>query len=442
MLNKLFDPESIAVIGAAHSDRKLGGIVLKNLLQFSGKVYPVNPKYSELMGMKAYPSVAEIDSAIDLAIIMRPASEVVELLKQLKGKTKIVIVVTSGFSEVGAYQLQNEVKEAGKEAGVRILGPNCMGLYNPYAGVDTFFLPTDRLLRPGKGNVAMVSQSGAVISCLMSAMKSANMGVSKAVTYGNAVDIDESDLFEYLAEDVQTDVVISYIESVGDGRKFIDRARMVSERKPLIILKAGKSQRGQTAAFSHTGRLAGRYEVFRSILKQYGIREAANMDDFLDSAKAVSYQRPSRGSRIVIVTNGGGSGVLATDECMRQDLNVLKLPEQKAGELKEMFPPFYGINNPVDLTAQVTDEDYLIVLNKLKDDYDGFLIIALPNVLGITERLAPLLAEFKDSVKKPVVAHVAESGITAKLVSLLELAKVPVYPSPERAVRALKALLD
>ncbi|MBI4844619.1 MAG: CoA-binding protein, partial [Nitrospirae bacterium] len=128
MLDKLFDPESIAVIGAAHSDRKLGGIVLKNLLQFSGKVYPVNPKYSELMGMKAYPSVAEIDSAIDLAIIMRPASEVVELLKQLKGKTKIVIVVTSGFSEVGAYQLQNEVKEAGKEAGVRILGPNCMGL--------------------------------------------------------------------------------------------------------------------------------------------------------------------------------------------------------------------------------------------------------------------------------------------------------------------------
>lgn len=442
MLDSLFNPKSIALIGAAHSEKKLGGIVLKNLLQYKGKVYPVNPKYSELMGVKAYPSVEEIDSTIDLAIIMRPASEVVELLKQLSGRTKIVIVVTSGFSEVGASQLQNEVKEAGREAGVRILGPNCMGLYNPYAGIDTFFLPTDRLLRPGKGNVAMVSQSGAVISCLMSAMKSANVGVSKAVTYGNAVDIDESDLFEYLANDAQTDVVISYIESVGDGRKFIDRAKMVSKRKPLIILKAGKSQTGQTAAFSHTGRLAGRYEVFRSILKQFGIREAANMDDFIDSAKAVSYQRPSRGSRVLIVTNGGGSGVLATDECMRQEFDVMKLPKQKAAELREMFPPFYGINNPLDLTGQVTDEDYLTVLNKLRDDYDGFLIIALPNVLGITEKLAPLLAEFKDSYKKPVVVHVAESGITAKLVALIEQTRVPVYPSPERAVRALKALLD
>ena len=450
-LDYLFNPKSIALIGAAHSEEKLGGVILKNLLKFRGRVYPVNPNYPELMGLKTYSSAQDIPESVDLTIIMRPASEVPEILKGLQDKTMCVIIASSGFAEIGQSELQDEVKKIGKEIGVRILGPNCMGLYNPYQRLDTFFLPYERLKRPRKGNVAVVSQSGAILSCLLGAVREANTGISKAIGYGNAIDIDESDLYEYLAENEETQVVISYIESVGDGRKFIERAKMLSEKKPFIILKAGKGLSGQEAAFSHTGRLAGKYEVFHSILRQFGINEAGDFDELIDATKALSYY-PSIpplakvgirgvGNRVCIITNGGGSGVLAADECMRQGLEVTKLPDDKAEKLRHVFPYFYGINNPIDLTAQVKDEDYIIALNELRDDYDGFVIIALPNVMGITEGLAGMIKRAMTDINKPVVFHIPANGVARRLISLLEKMKIPVYPSPERAVKGLKAIL-
>jgi len=438
----LFNPKSVVLVGAAHTEMKFGGVILKNLLQFRGKVFPVNPKYRELMGLPAYASLKEISGPVDLAVIIRPASEVPEILRELDGKVKCAVVMSSGFAEVGQNALQDEIKEIGKEIGIRILGPNCMGVFNPHARLDTFFLPHERLTRPRKGNVAILSQSGAILSCLMSVLRDSHIGASKAVGYGNAMDIDVSDLYDYLAHDTFTDVVVSYIESVGDGRKFIESAKRLSGQKSLIALKAGKGETGQAAAYSHTGRLAGRYEVFHAVLRQFGIREASDLDELMDAAKALSYQRPSKGRRVCIITNGGGSGVLAADECMRQELEVAELPEDKKERLGREFPNFFGINNPVDLTAQVTDEDYGITLNALKDDYDAFLIIALPNVLGITERLGGLMKDLKESIKKPFVFHLAPSGISARLTALLEKARIPVYPSPEKAVRGLRALLD
>lgn len=440
-LDYLFKPASVALIGAAHSEEKLGGVILKNLLKFRGRVYPVNPNYTELMGLKTYSSAGDIPEPVDLAIIMRPASEVPEMLRGLEGRVKCVIIASSGFAEIGHNELQEEIKKIGEKIGVRILGPNCMGLYNPYHSLDTFFLPYERLKRPKKGNVAAVSQSGAILSCLLSAVREANTGISKAIGYGNAIDIDESDLYEYLADDDETRVVVSYIESVGNGRKFIEKAKMLSEKKSLIILKAGKGLSGQAAAFSHTGRLAGKYEVFHSILKQFGIKELMDFDEMIDATKALSYQRPSKGNRVCIITNGGGSGVLAADECMRQGLEVSKLPDDKAERLRHVFPYFYGINNPIDLTAQVRDEDYIIALNELRDDYDGFVIIALPNVMGITEGLADMINRAMADVNKPVVFHIPASSVARRLISLLEKMKIPVYPSPERAVKGLKALL-
>lgn len=446
-LDSLFKPQSIALIGAAHTEEKLGGVILKSLLKFKGKVYPVNPKYKELMGIKAYPSSADIPEPVDLTIIMRPADEVPEIISGLRDKTKVIIIMSSGFAETGENALQGEVKKAGRDIGARMLGPNCMGIYNPYHRLDTFFLPDNRLKRPKKGNVALVSQSGALLSCLLGALDASNSGISKAIGYGNAIDIDESDLFEYLAEDRRTDVVISYIESVGDGRKFIEKANALSKKKPLLILKSGKGESGQAAAFSHTGRLAGRYEVFHSILKQFGIQEAEDFDVLMDATKALAYY-PSASSlarggnnRILIITNGGGSGVLAADECMKQGLEVAKLPEDKIEKLKNIFPHFYGINNPIDLTAQVKDEDYTLALNELKDAYDGFVMIALPNVNGITMKLADIMKDAKKNISKPVVFYVSDGGTSKKLIKGLEKAKVPVYPSPERAVRAIRALL-
>ena len=449
-LDYLFKPKSIALIGAAHTEEKLGGVILKNLLKFKGAVYPVNPKYSELMGLKAYPSACDIPEPVDLAIIMRPAAEVPEILRELAGRTKSVIIASSGFAEIGENELQDEVIKTGKEIGVRILGPNCMGIYNPSHRLDTFFLPDERLKRPKKGNVAVVSQSGAILSCLLGALETSNTGVSKAIGYGNAIDIDEADIYEYLAKDRNTGVVISYIESLGDGRKFIEKAKILSGEKSLLILKAGKGVSGQAAAFSHTGRLAGKYEVFHSILRQFGIREVGDFDALIDATKALAFQGQATrekkeggiGNRVLIITNGGGSGVLAADECMRQGLEVAKLHVDKAEKLKQVFPHFYGINNPIDLTAQVRNEDYVTALNELKDEYDGFLVIALSNVYGITERLPEMIKACRANINKPVVFHIAQSGISKKLAALLEKAKIPVYPSPEKAVRALKALLS
>jgi len=445
-LDSLFKPKSIALIGAAHTEEKLGGVILKNLLKFKGAVYPVNPKYGEIMGLKAYPSARDIPEPVDLAIIIRPAAEVPEILRGLSDRAKCAVIASSGFAEIGENALQDEVKKIGKETRIRILGPNCMGIYNSSHQLDTFFLPHERLKRPKKGNVAVVTQSGAILSCLLGALELSSAGVSKAVSYGNAIDIDESEVYAYLAKDRNTKVVISYIESIGDGRKFIENAKILTEKKPLLVLKAGKGISGQAAAFSHTGRLAGRYEVFSSIMSQFGIKEAEDFDVLIDATKALSYYpvvtKAAAKRRVCIITNGGGSGVLAADECMRQGLEVSKLPDEKADKLRKIFPRFYGINNPVDLTAQVKDEDYFTALNELKDNYDGFLVIALSNVYGITEKLPELMKVCRANLNKPIVFHIAQSGISKRLTTLLEKAKIPVYPSPERAVRGLKALLD
>lgn len=438
----LFKPKTVALIGASHTGKKLGGVILKNLLKFKGRVYPVNPKYNELMGLKTFSSIREIPEPVDLSLIIRPASEITEILREHKNIAKCAVIMSSGFAEVGHAELQDEIKKIGEEIGVRILGPNCMGVYNPYQNLDTFFLPPERVSRPRKGNVGVVSQSGAILHCLFGIMRASNIGISRAVTYGNAVDIDESDMYEYFAYDKNTDVVISYIESVRDGRRFIEKGKLLSEKKSLMILKSGKGPGGQSAAYSHTGRLAGRYEVFSSLLRQYAIREVKDFDELIDNAKALSYQRPSKGNRVLIVTNGGGSGVLAADECMRQGFEITNLSEEKVRKLRQIFPDFYVIHNPLDLTAQVKDQDYISVLNELKDDYDGFIIIALTGVVGITPALAGILKKFKEEVNKPVVFHTSCSSESGKLIGLLEKAGIPSFSSPERTVRGLKALLN
>jgi acyl-CoA synthetase (NDP forming) len=278
------------------------------------------------------------------------------------------------------------------------------------------------------------------MTCLFESIRASNTGVAKAVGIGNAVDIDTPDIYDYLAHDPDTAIVISYIESLGDGRRFIEAAKSLSERKALIVLKSGKGSSGQAAAYSHTGRLAGNYEVFNSILRQFGIKETNDFDELIDAAKALSYQKTSKGNRVCIITNGGGSGVLAADECMRQGLEVARVSDEKLKKLKKLFPPFYGMNNPVDLTAQVKDEDYAMTLETLQDEYDGFLIIALTGVAGITEHLAGIAERFRIKTGKPIVGYTANS-MSRRLNVLLEKAGVPVYPSPERAIRGLKALL-
>ncbi len=441
-LDSLFNPSSIALIGAAHTTERLGGIMLRNLLKFKGSLYPVNPRYKDIMGLRAYASILEIPQAVDLSIIIRPANEVPHILKALKNKTKIAIISSSGFAEIGEIGLQDEIRNIAIESGIRVLGPNCMGFINRYAGIDTFFVPDEMLPRPPKGNIAVVSQSGALLHCILEAVKSWNAGISIAVGYGNAIDINESDLYEYFVEDENTSLVMSYMESVSDGRRFITAARRLSERKSLIILKSGKSPSGQFASLSHTGRLAGRYDVYHFILKQFRIQEAENLDNLLDIGKAQAFYKPVRGKKICIITNGGGAGVLAVDECVRQGLQVKDIPEDRAVKLSRIFPDFYSIKNPLDVTAQGKDEDYIYALKELYEDYDGFLIIALTGVPGITGKLAFLLKDFKKLTEKPIVFHTTSNPASEKLIQNLFNAGIPSFASPERAAKGLRGLLQ
>ena len=440
-LDALFSPRSIALIGASPDTAHLAGIVFANLRAFPGRLYPVTPRHREIGGLAAYPAIRDLPEPVDLSVILRPAAEVPRLLEEHAGRSRWAVIVSAGFAEAGASARQEEIARLGRELGIRLVGPNCLGVFNPFHRLDTFFLPHDRFRRPKRGQVAVVSQSGALLICLLEALALAGRGVSRGINYGNAVDLDAPELFDYLADDPTTGVVVAYLESVGDGRRFVAAAQALARRKPLLVLKAGKGEGGQHAAYSHTGRLAGRYEVFRSVMDQCGIRTVGDFEELLDAAHALSQQHPAPGNRVCIVTDAGGLGVLAADECPRQGLLLPPLPAEASGRLAAAFPPFYTFGNPIDLTGQVRDDDYLAVLTALAGHYDGFLVIAHSGVAGITPRLAELLVTFKTGTGTPLVVTLPPGGITPKLARPLERGGIPVFPSPERGVRGLRALL-
>lgn len=440
-LDILFSPRSVALVGASPDEMKLGGVAFRNLRAFRGKFYPVAPTIREIDGVPVFPSIADIPEMVDLSVILRPAPEIPAILAAHAGKAHCAVIVSAGFAETGQTALQEEVARIGRDLGIRILGPNCLGVFSPARRLDTFFLPTDRLKRPKKGNVAVVSQSGALLMCLLEALAQAGQGVSRGVNYGNAVDLDAPDIYDYLAGDTQTRVAVSYLESVGDGRLYVEAARALSRKKPLLVLKAGKGEGGQTAAYSHTGRLAGRYEVFSSIMRQFGIREVGDFDELLDATHALAMQGGGGGERVCIITDAGGLGVLAADECSRVGLELPTVPAEAQERLRALFPPFYALGNPVDLTGQVRDDQYLETLCEVRDSYDGFLIIAHTGVAGVTPRIAQLLCGFRRECDKPLVVCMPKGGIGAKVGRLLEKGGIPVYFTPEHAARGLRALL-
>lgn len=441
-LDPLFAPRSIAIIGASPRSDSLGGIVLRNLARFRGAIFPVTPIHRQIGGLTCYPEPAALPEGIDLAVILRPASEVPAIVAGLAGRCRCAVVVSAGFAETGHGELQEDLARCGREAGVRLLGPNCLGVFNPARRLDTFFLPVDRMRRPRRGNVAVVSQSGAVLVSLLEALAMMGVGVSRGVNYGNAMDLDAPVLYDYLAEDGETEVVLSYLESVGDGRHFLESARRLAGRKPFLLLKGGKMGNGQSAAFSHTGRLAGRYEVFSSILRQHGIREVGDYEELLDGARALSSQRPVSGTRVCIVTNAGGAGVLAADAFRGAGLQTPPLPPEVQNGLRGLFPPYYSIGNPLDLTGQGRDADYETALAAVHDHYDAFLIIALTGVAGVTLDLADILGKFRAVTSKPLVAHVAQGSMAVKLEKRLARQGIPSFPTPERAVRGVGRLLE
>ncbi len=449
-MRAFFKPQTIAVIGASAVKGKIGNVVFEVLRsKFKGKVIPVNPKYRELMGVECYPSVKDIPEDVDMAVIVVPAPAVIDVVKDCVDKgVKAIIIISAGFSEIGPEGAERERKliEIIKGTGTRIIGPNCLGVYDAYSGVDTWFLPEDRMARPPRGHIAIISQSGALAAAMLDWAARMGVGIAKAISIGNKADVDEADLMEYLVEDPDVRVIAIYLEGLkpGSGQRFLEVARKVVKRKPVIVLKAGKTEKGTKAVASHTGSLAGSYQVYAAAFKQVGIIEADSVLDLFDMARAFATQPIPKGRRVAVVTDGGGMGVMATDALESLGLLLPETPEDVKQRLRQKLVPFAALGNPIDVTGNVEDEHYVAAFEEVlkSEAFDMVMGIFLMQPPLLTEKLPEKLVQvFRRFRNKPVVAVTfGGSELTLKLIKVLEENGIPVYEIPERAAKALWAL--
>jgi len=444
-LHGFFYPRTVALIGATDKPDKPGTAILENLAHFKGAVYPVNPKHGTLLGHHCYPSLMAIPDEIDLAIIALPAALVERALEEVHKKDiRRAILISSGFAEAGeeGRLMQKRIAGKAKEYAIRVIGPNALGVYNTDNGLDSFFVSRERVSRPAPGRLSIISQSGAITVILMEALARDGMGIAKAVNYGNRLDVDDADALDYLIDDPQTGAVAMYIESVADGGKFLQAAKAFAAKKPLVIWKAGKHELGAAAVSSHTATLAGKYGLYQAAFRQAGAVEAFGFDHMIDASKAVALMDyPCVGKRLLVVTNGGGMAVAASDQAQLEGFTMPRVPDAVRQKLDQAFPPFFVKNNPIDLTGSGRNEDYYIALKEALPHYDAAVVIVLMGSTTVTEEATAIIARACHEAKKPVTCCILQGlGYTQEAMHALLKLGIPVYPSPERAVRALAAL--
>lgn len=444
-LAAFFNPSAIAVVGASPSPSKISGVILESLKDsFRGSIYPVNPRHSEVMGLKCYQSIESIGSPIDIAIYALSAEDTPGALVSSGGLVKGAVVVSGGFGETGeaGARLEKALKEAAQKTGTRVIGPNCMGIYDTVSGVDTFFIPSERIKRPSSGSLSIISQSGSFAVTAMDELASDGIGIARVVSYGNKSDVDEADCLDFLAEDEATKAVAVYIESIDDGRRFVEAASRCAAKKPVMAVKVGKGGAGISAARSHTGAIAGRYEIYRAAFKKAGIIELDGYEDFLVACKAYGLNARAKGNRVMIITDGGGMGVNIADACFEAGLEVPPLPEEVEEELRKAFPPYFGIGNPLDLTGSATDEAFALALSKTMsgDAYDMVIVAALWGPPALTDNLPDMLAQKPGFTEKPIIACTPGGEYSRKRIRLFHEAGLPAFSTPEAAVRAAVVL--
>ncbi len=446
-LDYFFKPKSVAIIGASRDTKKIGHVIFRNFVEgkFAGKIFPINPNAEELFGHRCYPTVLSVDEKIDLGVITVPAPLVPQVLEEC-GKKKIpaVIIISGGFKEIGNVELENQVAAILKKYHIRVIGENCIGIYDPYSNVDTFFLPRYKLERPGKGKIAFISQSGALGSVVLDWMAMKGYKISKFVSYGNAVDVDEADLTEYLANDKDTEVICCYFEGVKEGRKFYNIAKKVSNRKPVIVLKGGTTSEGTSAVASHTGSLAGAAEIYSTAFKQAGIIQAKDLEQIFDFARVLSTQPATKGSRVQIITDGGGYGVMTTDWLIKNGLTLAKMSPQNMEKIKKACPPHVIVKNPIARTGDADTERYKIAMEAAMEDpnVDMVAVIILFQIPTLTPDIVDVVSAISDRKQKPLIVLAAGGRYTEVLKKSLEDFGVPCFSYPEGAAEALRALYE
>jgi len=445
-ITALLRPKSVAVIGASEVKNKIGNVIVTNLKDygFKGKIYPINKKADEIKeidGLKVYASVKDVPDDIDLAIISIPAPAVLEAVEECGEKgVKAIDIISSGFGEVGNKEEEEKLVQVAKKYGMRLLGPNTFGVYYAGNSMNATFGPKDVI--PGK--VAFISQSGALGIALMGWTILQQIGMSAIVSTGNKAEIDDADLMEWLAEDQNTNAILLYIEGVKDGQKFMKVARSVVPKKPVVVIKAGRSQRGAQAAASHTGSLAGSDSVFDAAMKQVGVLRASDFGEAFDWVKALSQSPTLKTQESIIVTNGGGVGVLATDACEFNHIPLIVPPEDMKQEFMKYMPSFGSPKNPVDLTGGANEKQYYDALGvAFNDERIGSVIVlycqtAVTDPVIIAKQIARAYEE--SGRNKPMVTSFVGGKECDDAMKWLTRAGIPSYSTPEQAVKALAAV--
>jgi acetyltransferase len=443
-LGSLFAPKTVAVIGASDKLGSVGRTLLWNLVSnsFGGTVFPVNPKHHSIMGIKAYPNLEAIPEPVDLAVIATPAPTVPTLVRECAAiGVKSAIIVSAGFKEIGAkgIELEQQILQEARQARLRIIGPNCLGVMNPHTGLNATF--AGAMARPG--NVGFISQSGALCTSILDWSFRENVGFSAFISIGSMLDIDWGDLIYYLGDDPHTQSIVIYMESIGDARSFLSAAREVALTKPIIIIKAGKTDAGAKASTSHTGALTGSDEVLDAAFRRCGVLRVTSISELFDMAEVLAKQPRPKGPRLTAITNAGGPGVLAIDMLTATNGELAELSAETIASLNEFLPPFWSHGNPIDILGDAEPDRYqkTVEIAAADPNSDGLLVILTPQAMTDPTQTAEQLKSFIEKERvglcrgKPIIASWMGGAEILAGEEILNSASIPTYPYPDAAAR-------
>ncbi|MCX8199336.1 MAG: acetate--CoA ligase [Sulfolobales archaeon] len=444
MNNSLFNPRSVAVIGASREPTKVGYTLLNNIINsgYRGNIYPVNPKADEVLGLKCYKSISEVPGEVDLAIIAVPAQVALEVAEECGRRgVKYLTVISAGFKEVGSEgaDRERELVNIAKKYRMRILGPNCLGFIDSYTPLNATFAA----VTPRRGRIAFVSQSGALITAILDWSIKRGIGFSKIVSLGNKADLDEVYFIQAIGEDIETKVILLYVESIERGKEFVDVAKQTSMKKPIVVLKGGVTEAGARAAMSHTGAMTGGFTAYEVAFKKAGILIANTISELFDYAMAFSNQSIPAGSNIAIVTNAGGPGIITTDLSLKAGLRLSSFSPSTINSLRSKLPPAAAIYNPVDVLGDARADRYRNALDIVLSDEDvnGLIVILTPQAMTEPIDTAKAIIEVsKKYLGKPVIAVFIGGEAVREAADLLINEGIPCFDLPERAVIALSGL--
>jgi acyl-CoA synthetase (NDP forming) len=453
-LDLFFKAKSVAIYGASASPNSVGQAIIQNFIkpQYIGKVWAINPKYESVLGVPCFPSMKDIPEPVDMVIVAIPARITPRVFEDIAAKgTKAAIVISGGFSEIGpkGAELEDEIVAIAKKNSIRIIGPNCVGVIDTGTHIDTFFLPEYRCGRPNAStvaNISLVSQSGAFAAAISDWTSDLGLGISKIISLGNKADVDDDELLRYLGDDPSTQVICYYTEGydTNQGRSFFETAQGVTPNKPVLIVKSGRSDRARAAASSHTGSLAGSDQVAEAAYKQAGILRPDNFEEMFDMAKALAMQPPAKGDRVLVVTNGGGLGVMTTDALDRNGLAVNPPSPELEDRFRDRLPSYCAIRNPVDVVGDSDASRYDITFEEAlkSEEYDIIVVGMLLQTPSLGMDVTNVIANHHRQSGIPFVVISMGGAFTTKAGEIMQLMGVPVYATGEKGALAAKALAN